>query len=157
LNLARALEADKCVVELPFLTVQTKSLITPTKNQVDKRKLYQKRGRRETFWTNWSEAMTVKYIKNILGHQFNGLMQKSEFSTKIFSMIDQKDSWHLTQKNLPLSMVYVQVKRGTHPTNKVFGSKNGNIEDQWTYKWWKKTNHGQKENIKSYVRNGLFV
>jgi len=54
LNLARALEADKCVVELPFLTVQTKSLITPTKNQVDKRKLYQKRGRRETFWTNWS-------------------------------------------------------------------------------------------------------
>jgi len=154
LNLARALEADKCVVELPFLTFQTN---TPTKNQVDKRKLYQKRGRRETFWTNWSEAMTVKYIKNILGHQFNGLMQKSDFSSKIFSMIDQKDSWHLTQQNLPLSMVYVQVKRGILPAKVSFGSKNGN-EDQWTHKWWKKTNHhGQKESIKSFVRNGLFV
>jgi len=157
LNLARALEADKCVVELPFLTVQTKFLITPTKNQVDKRKLYQKRSRKETFWTNWSEAMTVKYIKNILGHQFNGLMQSAVFSSKIFSMMEQKDSWHLAHQNSPLSMVYVQAKRGVLPAKVSFSSKKGNLEDQWTYKWWKKSNHGQKESVKSYVKNGLFV
>jgi len=154
LNLARALEADKCVVELPYLSFQNKSLIKPTKNKVDKRKLYENRGRKETCWTNWSEAMCIKYIKNKLGHQFNALMQNHEdFSTKIFSMLEQKDNWHLSKQSSPLSMAYVQIKTMVPSSHSLYGW----FHNEWSNKWWKKTNHGQKDNIKASIRNGLVM
>jgi len=158
LNIAKALEADKCVVELPFLYVHDKFLGTFTKNKSEKRKHFNQ-NRKETFWTNWSEAMTIKYIKNVLGHQFNGLMAETHFSSKIFSMMAQKDIWHLAQQNVPLSMVYVHVKRKTPSKDSYLLNPRckGNNDQLWTTKWWKKTNHGQKDNVKSSIRNGKFM
>jgi len=144
LNLARALEADKCVVELPFISVQSKFIIVPTKiDHMDKRK-HQNRARRETCWTNWPEAMTIKYIKNNLGTQFNELMQGLVFNSKIFQLLDQKASWH--QQN-PLSMEIVQFVR--HTRSGYAG---------WSPKWWKKNGkHTQKDSIKTSTRNNLFM
>jgi len=150
LNLARALEADKCVVELPYLNLPNKYLIIQTKNKVDKRKLYQNRSKKETFWTNWSEAMCIKYIKNKLGHQFNALMQMDDFSSKIFSMMEQKDNWHLAKQNSPISMAYIQIK-----TRLSAHGLHGWKSNEWSNKWWKNSN--QKENIKSSIRNGILM
>jgi len=157
LNLARALEADKCVVELPYLNIQNKCLIITTKNKGDKRKLYQNRSRQQTFWTNWSEAMCIKYIKNKLGNQFNTLMQRDFLSSKIFSMMEQKDSWHLAKQNSPLSMAYITIKNTGPLTALSTHGINGLKNNEWSNRWWKNTNHGQKENIKASVRNGLFM
>jgi len=148
LNLAKALEADKCVVELPFINLQNKFLINRTKNRSDKRKLYQTRSKKETFWTNWPEAMTIKYIKNHLGAQFNELLQSHEFTSKIFELLEHKDSWHLAQKNSPLSMIYVQIRNQTPP---------GLTNDVWANKWSNRRNQGQKDSLKTTTRNTLFM
>jgi len=143
LDLARALEVDKCVVELPYLSIQTKYFIMPTKNKGDKRKLFQNRSRKETCWTNWSEAMCINYIKNNLGHHFNSLMQFNDFETKIYSMLDQKDNWHLIkQDSPPISMANI--------THGLFGWKNNN---NWKSDIWP----SKKDNIKESLSNGSFL
>jgi len=93
-------------------------------------------------WTNWSESVTIKYVKNTLGHYFTELMMKEEFCTKIKSFLDRKDSWHLSKHNAPLSMVYIQVLRG--------GLSSKRSDDKWINNWWKKDHHHHARNFVHY-------
>jgi len=157
LNLAKALEAEKCVVELPFISVQNKVLANLTKNQLDNRRLNENRGKRESVWTNWSEAITVKYIKNSIGHLFNELMaHNSQFSNRILSLLDNKDRWHLSCQNLPLSMVYVQMTN-TVPTilkNKIL-EKSLDKESFKLFNDWAKKH--DKHALNDFVKNGVYL
>jgi len=149
LNLAKALEANKCVVELPFISAQTKYMVTLTKNHSDRRKLYQNR-EKEVLFSNWSEAMTVKFIKNTLGNEFNSLMESEDFSSKIFHILGKKYNWNIQVYNIPISMFYVQMRR-----NQKLNGINEYLDPQWTTKWWKSTCRGQKK--RNEIINSLFV
>jgi len=132
LNLAKALEAEKCVVQLPFISTIQEKVFSPNKNK-ESRKLNLNKGKRES-WTNWSEAIAVKYIKNSLGHLFNQLMlHNPEFSNRVLSLLDSRDSWHLSLQNVPLSMVYVQMtnSKSTTPKRIKAGEK---ISNDWSIK-----------------------
>jgi len=112
LNLAKALEAEKCVVQLPFISIDQiqNKVSSPKNNKLDSRKQNQNKNVRETLWTNWTEAITVKFIKNSLGHLFNQLMSHNpEFGKRVLSLLENRDSWHLSYQNVPLSMVYIQI------------------------------------------------
>lgn len=144
LNLAKALEAEKCVVELPFITVETGS----KKTQLNNRR--QSKGKKESVWTNWSEAITIKYIKNTLGQVFNELMLHNlQFCNKIMSLLGNKDRWHLSSQNQPLSMVYVQMTN-TSPSS-TFNDKNDKQGSKLSNDWAKKHD---KQLLNDFVKYG---
>jgi len=158
-NISKALEAEKCVVELPFISFQHKTLSGMTKYQSDMKRLNQNRAKRETLWTNWSEAITVKYIKNTLGHLFNELMQHNiQFGSKILSLLENKDSWHLSCQNVPFSMVYVRMINS--PTG-VSPKRYNDLKSEYDKSYSKFSNDWSKKNDKSELNNmvkyGLYL
>jgi len=139
LNLAKALEAEKCVVQLPFIymdRIQNKVSSPLSKNKMDTRKQNQNKNKRETLWTNWTEAITVKFIKNSLGHLFNQLMSHNpEFGNRVLSLLENRDSWHLSYQNVPLSMVYIQMT--VNNSSKISTPKRSKNTDKLSNDWSK--------------------
>jgi len=57
-----------------------------------------------------------------------------EFGNRVLSLLENRDSWHLSYQNVPLSMVYIQM---TNNTSKISTPKRSKNTDKITNDWSK--------------------